>query len=70
MNSNNVLLWFLIIGGFLTAGVGVLYFLSGENGHASDGQNYSVFVQIVLGAAITLYGSRKYCEDQPAGRRD
>jgi hypothetical protein len=69
MNSNNFLLWFLIVGGFVTAGVGVLYFLSGESSNASDGQNYSVFVQIVLGGAVTLYGTRKYCEE-PAGRRD
>jgi branched-subunit amino acid ABC-type transport system permease component len=69
MNSNNILLWFLIIGGFLTAGVGVIYFLSGESGHASDGQNYSVFVQILLGGLVTIYGTRKYCEE-PVSRRD
>ena len=70
MNSNNVFLWFFIIGGFLTAGIGILYFLSGENLHATAGQNYSVFVQIVLGAAVTAFGIRKYCDDQPTGRRD
>jgi hypothetical protein len=64
MNSNNFFLWFFIVGGFLTAGIGVLYFLSGESSHASDGQNYSVFVQIVLGAACTLYGTRKYISDE------
>jgi hypothetical protein len=64
MKTTNLFLWFFIIGGFLTAGIGVLYFLSGESARASDGQNYSVFVQIVLGAAVTFYGSRKYCEDK------
>ena len=64
MNTHNLFLWFFIVGGFLTAGIGVLYFLSGESGHASDGQNYSVFVQIVLGAAVTFYGFRKYCDDE------
>jgi hypothetical protein len=63
MKTNNLFLWFFIIGGFLTAGIGVLYFLSGESGRATDGQNYSVFVQIVLGFAVTFYGSRKYCEE-------
>lgn len=66
MNTHNLFLWFFIIGGFLTAGIGVLYFLSGESGNASDGQNYSVFVQIVLGAAILAYGVRKYCQDDEA----
>jgi hypothetical protein len=69
MNTNTFFLWFLIVGGFLTAGVGVLYFLSGESGHASDGQNYSVCVQILLGALVTVYGARKYCEE-PVSRRD
>ena len=66
MNTHNLFLWFFIIGGFVTAGIGVLYFLSGESSNASDGQNYSVFVQIVLGAAVTFYGIRKYCEEDKA----
>ena len=66
MNTHNLFLWFFIIGGFITAGIGVLYFLSGESSNASDGQNYSVFVQIVLGAAVTFYGIRKYCEEDKA----
>jgi hypothetical protein len=64
MNTNYLFLWFFIVGGFLTAGIGVLYFLTGVSTHASDGQNYSVFVQIVLGAAVTVYGFRKYCDDE------
>ena len=64
MKTNNLFLWFLIIGGFLTAAIGILYFVSGENLHAPAGQNYSVFVQIVLGAAVLFYGFRKYCEDE------
>jgi hypothetical protein len=63
MKTNNLFLWFFIIGGFVTAGIGVLYFVSGENLRASAGQNYSVFVQIVLGAAVLFYGARKYCEE-------
>jgi len=64
MKSNNLFFWFFIVGGFLTAGIGVLYFLSGESSHASDGQNYSVFVQIILGAVVAIYGFRKYTEDE------
>jgi hypothetical protein len=64
MKSNNLFLWFFIIGGFVTAGVGVIYFASGESSHASDGQNGSVFLQILLGAAVTLYGTLKYCKDE------
>jgi hypothetical protein len=63
MKTNDLFLWFLIIGGFLTAGVGVLYFLSGESLRSSDGQNGSVFIQILLGAAVLIYGARKYCEE-------
>jgi len=64
MKTNNLFLWFFIIGGFVTAAIGILYFVSGENLRASTGQNYSVFVQIVLGAAVLFYGFRKYCEDE------
>jgi hypothetical protein len=64
MKSNNLFFWFFIIGGFITAGIGVLYFLSGESSRASDGQNYSIFVQIILGIVVTVYGFRKYCEDE------
>jgi len=64
MKTNDLFLWFFIIGGFVTAAIGILYFVSGENLRASAGQNYSVFVQIVLGAAVLFYGFRKYCEDE------
>jgi len=64
MKSNNLFLWFFIVGGFLTAAIGILYFVSGENLRSSAGQNYSVFVQIILGAAVLFYGFRKYCEDE------
>ena len=63
MKTENLFHWFFIIGGFLTAAIGVLYFVSGENLRATAGQNYSVFVQIVLGAAILFFGVRKYCEE-------
>jgi hypothetical protein len=63
MKTNDLFLWFFIIGGFLTAAVGVLYFVSGESLRASDGQNGSVFIQIILGAAVLFYGARKYCEE-------
>ena len=64
MKSNNLFLWFFIVGGFLTAAIGILYFISGENLRSSAGQNYSVFVQIILGGAVLFYGFRKYCEDE------
>ena len=64
MKTTNLFLWFFIIGGFVTTGIGILYFLSGQDVHAPAGQNYSVFVQIVLGAAVLFYGFRKYTEDE------
>ena len=47
----------------VAATIGVLYFVTGENLRANAGQNYSVFVQIILGAAILFFGVRKYCEE-------
>ena len=64
MNTNSLFFRFFIIGGFLTAAIGVLYFVTGENLHASAGQNYSVFVQIVLGAAVMAFGFKKYFEEE------
>ena len=58
MKSNFAFFWFFIIGGFVTAAVGVAYFASGEASRAPDAQNYMVVLQIPLGAFVTLYGIR------------
>jgi len=63
MKVNTLFFWFFITGVFLTAGFGVIHFLSGQSALATDGQNYSIFVQIFLGAVVTIYGIRKYCEE-------
>ena len=70
MKVNNLFFWFFITGGFLTAGLGVIHFLSGESSQFTDGQNYSIFVQIFLGAVVAIYGFRKYCEEDEASSRD
>ena len=59
MNSNSAFFWFFIIGGFITAAVGVAYFASGETFRATDEQNYTVLIQIPLGAVASLYGLTK-----------
>ncbi len=59
MRSNFVFFWFFIIGGFVTAAVGVAYFASGESSHATDGQNLTVLLQIPLGAFVTVFGLSK-----------
>jgi hypothetical protein len=64
MKNNDLFFRFFIIGGFLTAGLGIIYFLSGESARGTDGQNYSVFVQIVLGAAVMAFGVRKYFDSE------
>lgn len=56
MKSNFAFFWFFIVGGFVTAAVGVSYFASGEASHADDAQNYMVLLQIPLGAFVTIYG--------------
>jgi len=66
MKVNDLFFWFFITGGFLTAGLGVIHFLSGQSALATDGQNYSIFVQIFLGAVVAIYGIRKYCEGDRA----
>lgn len=59
MNSNTAFLWFFIIGGFITAAVGVAYFASGESSRAADAQNYTVLIQIPLGMFASVYGLSK-----------
>jgi len=59
MKSNSAFLWFFIIGGFVTAAVGVAYFASGEGARSTDQQNYTVFLQIPIGLVATLYGLSK-----------
>jgi hypothetical protein len=66
MRSNSAFFWFFIIGGFVTAAVGVAYFASGESYRATDSQNYTVLLQIPLGAIVSLYGLRQR-EDQRRG---
>jgi hypothetical protein len=56
MKSNSLFFLFFIIGGFVTAAVGVAYFASGESSGAPDTQNYMVLLQIPLGAFVTIYG--------------
>ncbi len=56
MKANSLFFWFFIIGGFVTAAVGVSYFASGESARADDAQNYMVLLQIPLGAFVTIYG--------------
>lgn len=56
MRSNSAYLWFFIIGGFVTAAVGVVFFATGESARATEAQTYGAFLQIPLGAAISLYG--------------
>jgi hypothetical protein len=58
MKSNTLFFLFFIIGGFVTAAVGVAYFASGESSRAPEAQNYMVLLQIPLGAFVTLYGIR------------
>lgn len=59
MRSNSAFFWFFIIGGFVTAAVGVAYFASGEFARADDAQNYTVLLQIPLGAVVSIYGISK-----------
>jgi hypothetical protein len=59
MRSNSAFFWFFIIGGFVTAAVGVAYFASGESSRATDAQNYTVLLQIPLGAVVSVYGLTK-----------
>lgn len=56
MKTNTLFFWFFVIGGFVTAAVGVSYFASGESMNGSQGQNYAALMQIPLGVAVTLYG--------------
>ena len=59
MTSNSAYFWFFIIGGFITAAVGVAFFASGEGSRATDAQNYTVLLQIPLGAVVSIYGLTK-----------
>jgi len=59
MRSNSAFFWFFIIGGFITAAVGVAYFASGESARATDSQNYTVLLQIPIGAIVSIYGITK-----------
>jgi hypothetical protein len=59
MRSNSAFFWFFIIGGFITAAVGVAYFASGESSAATDEQNYTVLLQIPIGALVSIYGLTK-----------
>ena len=56
MRSNLLFFLFFVVGGFVTAAVGVSYFASGEAARADDAQNYMVLLQIPLGAFVTIYG--------------
>lgn len=59
MRSNSAFFWFFILVGFITAAVGVAYFASGESTRATDAQNYTVLLQIPLGAVAAIYGISK-----------
>ena len=64
MKANSLFFWFFIIGGFVTAAVGVAYFASGESSRADDVQNYMVVLQIPLGAFVTIYGIRQASDER------
>ena len=64
MKANSVFFWLFVIGGFVTAAVGVAYFASGEAGRGPESQSYMALLQIPLGVAVTLYGVRSIGDEK------